>query len=122
MDPQICRFCNLSFLPNKYAPRQTVCSSADCQKKRQLESMRQWRDKNPNYFKYDESKGIQWLETQRRRSQEWRQRNPDKVRAYRQAHEDEDRRYMREYMQRYRQKQKTQSPVSEEPGPQTGGE
>ncbi|OGW80603.1 MAG: hypothetical protein A3C47_06355 [Omnitrophica bacterium RIFCSPHIGHO2_02_FULL_51_18] len=116
MDPRACRYCNSSFLPNKYAPRQTVCSNLECQKKRQLESMRQWREKNPSYFKYDESKGIQWLEIQRRRSREWRQRNPDKVRAYRQTHEDEYRRYMREYMQRYRQKQKTQPPASGETG------
>lgn len=116
MEPQTCRFCNASFLPNKYAPRQTVCSNPDCQKKRQLESMRQWREKNPSYFKYDESKGPQWLDTQRRRSREWRQRNPEKVRAYRQTHEEEYRRYMREYMQRYRQKQKTQPPAPQAEG------
>ena len=120
MEPQTCRYCSTSFQPNKYAPRQTVCSNPDCQKKRQLESMRQWREKNPSYFKYDESKGIQWLETQRRRSREWRQKNPDKVRSYRQTHEEEYRSYMREYMQRYRLKQKPEPPASQgqDPAPQ----
>lgn len=64
--------------------------------------MRVWRERNPNYFKYDESKGIAWLEVQRKRSKVWREKNPDKVRAYRQAHGEEYRRYMREYMRTYR--------------------
>ena len=78
----------------------------DCQKKRQLGSMKVWREKNPNYFKYDESKGMAWLETQRKRSKNWREKNPDKIRSYRQAHHMEYREYMREYMRQYRQKRK----------------
>ena len=62
-----------------------------------------WREKNPNYFKYDESKEPGWIETQRKRSKLWREKNPDKVRAYRQAHSEEYRNYMREYMRKYRQ-------------------
>ena len=65
--------------------------------------MKVWREKNPNYFKYDESKGPGWLDTQRKRSKLWREKNPDKVRAYRQAHNEEYRNYMREYMRKYRQ-------------------
>ena len=68
--------------------------------------MRVWREKNPNYFKYDESKGMEWLQTQRRRSKVWREKNPDKVKVYRQTHLTEYREYMREYMHRYRQKKK----------------
>ena len=120
MDNRNCLFCNSAFLPNKYSPRQKVCSSPECQKKRQLESMRAWRKKNPNYFKYDESKGLEWLQMQRRRSKLWRDKNPEKVRSYRSAHSQEYRQYMREYMRQYRQKQKSQSsfsnPSSENPG------
>ena len=104
MENQSCIYCGAAFSPNKYSPRQKVCSAAECQKKRQLESMRLWRKKNPNYFKYDESKGTEWIETQRRRSKLWREKNPDKVRSYRQAHSDEYRSYMREYMRQYRQR------------------
>ena len=64
--------------------------------------MKVWREKNPNYFKYDESKEPGWIETQRKRSKLWREKNPDKVRAYRQAHSEEYRNYMREYMRKYR--------------------
>ncbi len=78
--------------------------------------MKVWRERNPNYFKYDESKGLVWLETQRRRSKIWREKNPDKVRAYRQAHNEEYRQYMREYMRQYREKKKVVSP--EPPSPE----
>lgn len=74
--------------------------------------MRLWREKNPNYFKYDESKGPAWLEIQRRRSKNWREKNPDKVRSYRLAHSQEYRQYMRQYMRQYRQKKKSQSSQS----------
>ena len=110
MESQACLYCNAAFTPNKYAPRQKVCSNPACQKKRQLESMKAWRAKNPNYFKYDESKGAQWLETQRKRSRLWRSKNPDKVRAYRQEHSQEYREYMREYMRRYREKKRIPEP------------
>ena len=109
MESRSCLFCNTPFTPNKYSPRQKVCSSADCQKKRQLGSMQVWRKKNPNYFKYDESKGLEWLELQRKRSKLWRDKNPDKVRSYRVAHNQEYRQYMRDYMRQYRQKQKNES-------------
>lgn len=110
MEPRACVYCAASFAPNKYSPRQRVCSSPDCQKKRQLDSMKVWREKNPNYFKYDESKGVIWLETQRKRSKIWRSKNPEKVKAYRQTHLSEYRQYMRDYMRRYREQRKQAPP------------
>ena len=107
METRHCLFCNGSFNPNKYSPRQKVCSEPSCQKRRQLDSMKQWREQNPNYFKYDESKGLVWLEAQRKRSKIWREKNPDKVRLYRQAHHEEYRTYMRDYMRQYRQKRRS---------------
>lgn len=103
MEQRACLYCNTLFTPNKYSPRQKVCSNPECQKRRQTDSMKDWRQKNPNYFKYDESKDPGWLETQRKRSKMWREKNPDKVRAYRQAHSEEYRSYMRDYMRKYRQ-------------------
>lgn len=110
MEARVCEVCQSSFTPNKYSPRQKICSSPECQKKRQHESMRQWRERNPNYFKYDESKGVEWLQTQRRRSKLWREKNPDKVKIYRENHLPEYREYMREYMRRYREKKRTLEP------------
>ena len=106
METRLCQICQTAFTPNKYSPRQKICSSPECQKKRQHESMRVWREKNPNYFKYDESKGVEWLETQRQRSKLWREKNPDKVKTYRQTHLSEYRQYMRDYMRQYREKKK----------------
>lgn len=119
MESRVCVRCNRPFLPNKYSPRQTVCSDPACQKKRQLESMRRWREHNPNYFKYDESKGQPWLQMQRKRSKLWREKNPDKVRGYRLAHHEEYRQYMREYMRQYREKKKTQRPPATDAGSKT---
>ena len=81
--------------------------------------MRAWRERNPNYFKYDESKGIAWLETQRNRSRSWRLKNPDKVRSYRERHLQEYREYMRGYMRQYRDKKKTVSPPPPTENPPT---
>ena len=107
MENRLCEICQASFSPNKYSPRQKICSNPECQKKRQHESMRLWREKNPNYFKYDESKGAEWLATQRRRSKLWREKYPDKVKNYRQTHLSEYREYMRDYMRRYRERRKS---------------
>lgn len=119
MDPKVCIYCKSAFTPNKYSPRQKICASAECQKKRQLDSMRQWRERNPNYFKYDESKGPVWLEAQRRRSKQWREKNPEKVRAYRENHSTEYRQYMKEYMRRYREKKRV--PTEPPSAPPAGG-
>ena len=108
-ETRVCLYCKNPFAANKYSPRQKVCGSPACQKARQLESMRLWRQRNPNYFKYDESKGPQWLETQRTRSKAWREKNPEKVRAYRQKNIEQYRAYMREYMRKRRQQLKDQA-------------
>ncbi len=106
MADQNCLYCQDVFSKNKYSPRQKVCSKTECQHKRQIDSMREWRQRHPSYFKYDETKGAEWLRTQRDRSKVWRQRNPDKIRNYRQSHIQEYRQYMRDYMRRYRERQK----------------
>ena len=80
--------------------------------------MKGWRERNPNYFKYDESKGVEWLQLQRQRSKLWRDKNPTKVRSYRAAHSQEYRQYMRTYMRQYSQKQKGASSVPS-PAPET---
>ena len=109
IEQRFCVICNAAFAANKYSPRQKVCSKPECQRERQIRSMKEWRSAHPDYFKYDESKGESWLQAQRERSRSWRQNNPDKIRSYRQRHIDEYRGYMREYMRRYRQKRKSEA-------------
>ena len=55
---------------------------------------------------------------QRRRSKLWRDKNPDKVRSYRQAHSDEYRAYMRQYMRQYRQRLHGGGAAAAVPGPE----
>lgn len=120
IESKVCRYCYKEFAPNKYSPHQKVCSNPECQHTRQLESMKSWRSSNPNYFKYDESKGVEWLQAQRERSRQWRHQNPEKVQSYRQSHIDEYRNYMRDYMRRYREKLKQKSsPDSSASSPDT---
>jgi len=118
VEPKSCPYCNQTFFPNKYKPSQKTCSNPTCQKKRQLENMKLWRGSHPDYFKYSESKGQQWLARRREKSKQWRVNNPDKIRQYRESNKQDYRDYMRDYMRKYRQKNKAQEAPSPEP-PQT---
>lgn len=64
-----CRYCEKSFRPSKFQPRQAICSEADCQRQRRKDyhkkkvasdpeyrqvcqdSSRKWRAANPGYWK-----------------------------------------------------------------------
>ena len=64
-----CRYCQKSFRPSKFQPRQTVCSETDCQRRRRADyhkekvasdpeyrqvcqdSSRKWRAAHPGYWK-----------------------------------------------------------------------
>lgn len=101
-----CKICGKVFNPNKYRPNQMVCSSLECQYRRQLENMKNWRGANPNYFKYKESQDKSWKQTCRERSLEWRRKHKEYLQLYREANKDRHRVYMRNYMRKYRQKKK----------------
>lgn len=101
-----CEICGKSFMPNKYRPNQKVCSSLECQYQRQLDNMQKWREKNPNYFKYKESKDKSWKKACRERALEWRRNHKEYLRLYREANKERHREYMREYMRKYRARKK----------------
>ena len=103
-EEKICKSCGKPFLPNKYRPNQTVCSSLECQYQRQLDNMKAWRGRNPNYFKYKESQDGSWKETCRQRSLDWRKSHQDYLKLYREEHRGRHRTYMKEYMREYRKK------------------
>jgi len=109
-----CEICGKPFVPNKYRPNQTVCSSLECQYKRQLSNMKQWRRKNPNYFKYKESQDKSWKQTCRERSLEWRRKHKEYLQLYREANKERHRFYMRDYMRQYRLKKKQNERQKEE--------
>lgn len=41
-----CPFCENYFIPNKYRPKQLICSNKECQNHRQLNTQMAWRIKN----------------------------------------------------------------------------
>jgi len=79
---KLCEICGKEFIPDKYHPYQKVCSSPECQHRRQLKNQRDWRKKNPHYFKYKEKK----TEWERKRAQYlkiWRETHKDYFKQYR---------------------------------------
>jgi hypothetical protein len=91
MDKKICKFCHREFIADKYHPHQQVCSSPECQHKRQLENQRKWRLKNPDYFKYKEKKTF------------WEKKRAQYLKIWRKIHRD----YFRKYHRKRRRDTKT---------------
>lgn len=108
-----CSICGKPFVPNKYRPNQKVCSSLECQYQRQLQNMKSWREKNPNYFKYKESQDKSWKQACRERSLDWRRKHKEYLQLYREANKERHREYMREYMRKYRKKKKEEKKAEE---------
>ena len=70
MGERRCRYCQKSFQTSKFQPRQEVCGTPDCQKRRRtdyhkekiaadpeyrqvcLDSSHKWRSRNPGYWKH----------------------------------------------------------------------
>ena len=105
-EEKTCSICGNPFTPNKYRPKQDVCSRGECQYQRQLQNMTVWRKRNPNYFKYKEVQDASWKETCRHRSLDWRREHKEYLKLYREAHRERHRNYMKEYMKNYRERQK----------------
>lgn len=103
-EERTCKVCGKAFLPNKYRPNQEICSSLECQYQRQLDNMKTWRGRNPNYFKYKENQDSSWKETCRQRSLDWRKEHQEYLKLYREEHRGRHRDYMRKYMREYRKK------------------
>lgn len=96
-----CSICGKLFTPSTYRPDQSVCSSSECQRKRQLNNMKQWRAE-----KAASSKDSSWKEACRRRSLEWHKKHQAYLKLYRQEHKEKHKEYMKEYMKRHRRQKK----------------
>jgi hypothetical protein len=75
MGERRCRYCERTFPLSKYQSQQTVCSDADCQKRRRTEYRKQ-------KLKTDE----EYLQVCRDSSRKWRSRNPEYWKRYREKH------------------------------------
>jgi hypothetical protein len=96
-----CRICSREFSPSKYKPQQQVCGQPACQKSRQLENQKQWRLRNPDYFRSLEQDKA-WIERRRRYNQLWKETNKESIKIYQKKNKKQRNQYMREYMRNYR--------------------
>lgn len=94
MNLRRCRYCQCTFRPSKFQPRQEVCSQPDCQRQRRgdyhrskvatdpeyrdvcRDSARKWREQHPDYWKQyrhsrpaaaEQNRSRQQIRDQRRR-------------------------------------------------------
>ena len=101
-----CAICAKAFVPGIRRPDQSVCLSAECQKKRQLENMKQWRAKKAASQDSDK-----WKETCRQKSLEWRKKHQLYLKLYREEHKEDSSKYMKDYMRKYRKRNNTAKDV-----------
>jgi len=92
-----CGICGKPFKPAIHRPDQSVCLSAECQHKRQLENMKKWRAK-----KADSPDSVSWKESCRLKSSEWRKKHQAYLKLYREENKEKRGEYMKEYMRKYR--------------------
>lgn len=79
---KMCTVCGQPFYPNKYHPNQEVCSAAQCQKERQLQNQKTWRNHNPQYFRYKDRQ-TEWEKKRANYLANWRQKHRDYFKQYR---------------------------------------
>lgn len=72
MDEKTCVYCQQTFLPSRFHPEQTVCTSADCQRRRRAD-----------YHKRKLATDLAYLDQCRRSRKNWRERNPTYLKGYR---------------------------------------
>ena len=87
-----CPYCQCSFVPSIYRPRQRVCGQLKCQRRRRSdyhrqklatdpeyrqvvrESQKQWWDEHPDYQKQRRQKNPALVENNRQRQRQWDQK------------------------------------------------
>lgn len=104
----ICKICKKEFIPDKYHPNQQCCLSLECQRQRQILNEKEWRSRNPNYFKCLGQESA-WRENRHRYNKLWRLTHKNYLHDYQEKHKQQRKEYMREYMRRYRKTQKESS-------------
>ena len=72
----VCLYCDNSFEPSRFHPKQTVCFSPECQRRRRSDYHRKKIATDPEYRQ-------SCIDSQKK----WRENNPDYQRRYRAGHE-----------------------------------
>jgi hypothetical protein len=84
MDLRTCPFCSNEFLPSRYHPGQTICSSIDCQRRRRTNYHRRKIAQDPVYKEQCRDSQRNWRE----RNQEYMSRHRAKLRSFHDADGD----------------------------------
>jgi len=89
-------------MPNKYHPNQQVCSQPECQRIRQVQNEKDWRIRNPEYFKCLGQESS-WRHNRHRYTKLWKATHKDYLKEYENNHKEQRKEYFREYMRHYRE-------------------
>lgn len=92
-----CRFCQSAFQPSSYHPDQTICTAADCQRRRRADYHRNKIQNDPDYRQI-------CLDSPRK----WRGAHPDYWTNYRASHPEA----VEKNRRRQRQRDQAQRPVN----------
>ena len=74
-----CPYCQSSFLPSVYRPRQSVCGRLECQRRRRSDYHRKKLAADPEYFQVVRDSQKQWWEEHPGYQKQHRQQNPKLV-------------------------------------------
>ncbi len=91
MSERRCRYCEKAFHPSKRQPRQTVCSQAECQKKRCAESRRKKLASDGEYRQVCLDSASKWRAANPEYWKRYREKNPESVARNRQQQQSRDR-------------------------------
>ena len=91
MSERRCRYCEKAFHPSKRQPRQTVCSQAECQKKRSAESRRKKLASDGEYRQVCLDSASKWRAANPEYWKRYREKNPESVARNRQQQQSRDR-------------------------------
>jgi hypothetical protein len=91
MGERRCRYCQQIFQPSKFQPRQTVCSGAECQRRRRTEYHRKKIAADPEYREVCRDSRRKWRTAHSGYWKQYREKHPEAVERNRQQQKLSDR-------------------------------
>lgn len=92
MKKKRCPYCQTYFIPHpSVGQRQKACRKVECQISRKAKNNKQWRHKNPSYFKGDYPRIKSWLDKHPGYLKQYRQNHPEYTQKNKKAQSLRDR-------------------------------
>jgi hypothetical protein len=86
-----CRYCQKSFQPSKFQPRQTVCSQADCQRQRRTQYHKEKIASDPEYRQVCQDSSRKWRASHAGYWKQYREQHPTSTQQNREQQKGRDR-------------------------------